>query len=304
ITAIKVTCYVTLMILSLIGNCLVLSIICRNRQMHTTTNYFIANMACSDLIIPIFVAPTNIIDILSGTNRIWLVKGTTGLVLCKVMYFLLDVSTAVSIQSLVAMAIDRYYAVSHPLKANQSARARALVIPLTWVIAAAVHAPHLYTFRLYEINSQLFCYSSWEPAFENVSTTKRYQMSLFTLLYVLSLLLITALYARTLHLLRNRIIPGDVLPEQRMREDATTRGILKMTVTVVAAFALSWLPVHVLILLLFYDWDWLIPCHMRGAWFAAFFFGYAYSVLNPCVYFLFNKNYRASFKALWESLCC
>ena len=64
-------------------------------------------MAASDLLISTFAVPREHVETLAGARR-WLLDGLIGLALCKLVYFFQDISTAVSIQSLVVMAIDRY----------------------------------------------------------------------------------------------------------------------------------------------------------------------------------------------------
>ena len=79
----------------------------RNKQMRTSINSLVANMAASDLLISIFAVPIKHCEILVGPRR-WLLDGIVGLISCKFSYFLQDISTAVSIQSLVVIAFDRY----------------------------------------------------------------------------------------------------------------------------------------------------------------------------------------------------
>ena len=69
----------------------------------------IANMAMSDLLFPIFLTPVR----LTGLHvTSWPIGGNLGQALCKVHPFLTDVSTLVSIQSLVLITAERFGAVS------------------------------------------------------------------------------------------------------------------------------------------------------------------------------------------------
>ena len=101
------------MLTSLLGNLAVIAIVSKNKRMRTTTNYLIANMAASDLLISAFAVPRELVQIFAGSN-IWLLDGLAGSISCKLVYFLQDISTAVSIQSLVAIAVDRYQGVVFP----------------------------------------------------------------------------------------------------------------------------------------------------------------------------------------------
>ena len=108
--------YILLMLISLFGNVAVITIVSRNKRMWTTTNFLIANMAASDLLISVFAVPREVVEIVSGYRR-WLLGGPVGLILCKFVFFFQDMSTAVSIQSLVVIAFDRYRAIVFPFHA-------------------------------------------------------------------------------------------------------------------------------------------------------------------------------------------
>ena len=112
---IKVACYTVIMLLSLLGNAAVIATVAKNRHMRTTTNYLIANMAVSDLLISAFALPREMAEIFIGF-RGWLIDGLAGAVLCKVVYFFQDISTAVSIQSIVVITLDRYTGVVQPFR--------------------------------------------------------------------------------------------------------------------------------------------------------------------------------------------
>ena len=83
--------------------------------MKTITNYLIANMAVSDILITVLAVPRKITEILLGPRR-WLIDGLLGSVLCKSVYFFQDITIGVSILSLSAIAIDRYRGIVFPLR--------------------------------------------------------------------------------------------------------------------------------------------------------------------------------------------
>ena len=69
-------------------------------------------MAMSDLLFPIFLFPRNLTGLYVDYQ--WLISGPLGQALCKLVPFLTSVSGAVSIQSLVLIAVDRFGAVVFP----------------------------------------------------------------------------------------------------------------------------------------------------------------------------------------------
>ena len=97
--------YCLIFLVSLAGNTVIGIIVYKTKTIRKPINFFIVNMAMSDLFVPIIFIPwviqTLYIDF-------WLIGGPLGQVLCKLVRFLGDVSVAVSIQSLVLIAVDRF----------------------------------------------------------------------------------------------------------------------------------------------------------------------------------------------------
>ena len=78
---VKVTLGVIVELVALIGNCLVITLVIRFKSMRTTTNYYLVNLAVSDLLVavmPIWI------HVVSSLNEHWLF----GSFLCKFNPFL------------------------------------------------------------------------------------------------------------------------------------------------------------------------------------------------------------------------
>ena len=129
---------------SLTGNSFIVLIVYKTPTLRKPINYFIANMAMSDLLYSIFWPTLNLSMI--HTNS-WPIGGQFGQALCKLVPFFSDVSAIVSIQNLVLIAVDRFVAVVFPLR---SPLIRSKLCPffilVTWIVAAAVVSPYLFTF--------------------------------------------------------------------------------------------------------------------------------------------------------------
>lgn len=59
---VKVSLYSVVIGLSLVGNSLVIYIVWRNKRMHTTTNYFIVNLAVSDVMVTSLCSWVHLVD--------------------------------------------------------------------------------------------------------------------------------------------------------------------------------------------------------------------------------------------------
>ncbi|XP_035671461.1 neuropeptide FF receptor 2-like [Branchiostoma floridae] len=92
--------YLLIFLLCLIGNMMVCFAILRIPRMRTVTNYFLMNLAVSDLLVAFFCIPFTLVDnVILGWQF--------GDVMCKLTPGVQVVSVAASIFTLVAVAVDR-----------------------------------------------------------------------------------------------------------------------------------------------------------------------------------------------------
>ncbi|XP_014357553.2 dopamine D2-like receptor [Papilio machaon] len=121
---------------TLFGNVLVILSVVRERTLQTVTNYFIVSLAVADLLVAVVVMPFGVY---------YLVNGSWGLpaFVCDV-YIAMDVTSSTSsIFNLVAISVDRYIAVTQPIKyaKHKNNRRVWLTILLVWLVSAAIGAP-------------------------------------------------------------------------------------------------------------------------------------------------------------------
>lgn len=301
--AIQTTAYCVVLLLSLVGNTLIILVVYRDPRMWTASNYLIVNMAASDLLLPFFAVPRMIVEVLVGRER-WLIGGTAGLVLCKLAYFLQDVSTAVSVQSLLAITAERFYAVMFPLKAIGMKSNIKFVIPMTWLMAVGLHAPYLQVFKLCLIHGNLYCCQRW-----SMSTRSKfiYFVLILSLVFGVPLITIVILYAFIVYkLFRQKLPPGarnSITQNQQDRRERQNRNILKMAVTIVVIFFLCFSPLVILALLL--TTGNIGRCKAETFRMVAKFFAQSNCAMNAFVYYVFNSQFRSGFISnLKRMFCC
>ena len=294
----KTLVYAAIMLFSLLGNTAVIVIVSKNKRMRTTTNYLIFNMAISDLLNSAFAVPRELTQIYTGPGG-WLLDGLAGLILCKLAYVFQDISTAVSIQSLVVMAIDRYHGVVFPFRPPiATSKVCKVVIPVIWTVAIGVHGVYFYTVRLMVEDNKTYCTFSWAPKFEERQAQENYFIFISVFLILLPLCVIFSLYALIVLELKKRQHAGSrasVLSNQRRREDG---AVMKKILCIVFLFIFCIAPITIAALLFYFVWDWHIPCGMDKLFQAAKFIFYSNASLNPCVYFVLNDKYRKGLKDL------
>ena len=297
----KAMAYFFILLVSLIGNLLVLIVICTNRQLRTSINYFVFNMAVSDLFTPLTIMPVRIVQIISGSDA-WKVDSPwmLGDILCKLAYFLPDVSLIVSIESLLLISFDRLVAVVFPLRAKLiTPKARFICIGCTWITAIAVHAPYFYTFRLSsDDDNTTYCRSSWAPAFDHVETNKRFLTATFITFVVLPICLLAIVYATIAWKLKTNTKNAELeLSCVQLHRARKIRDTIRMSVAVITAFLVCMIPLLVHLFTKIFLWNWNAPplCAFRDVIpFIALFMLNSWSAVNPCICLTCIKIYRSS----------
>ena len=285
----KTFAYCLLIVVSLIGNCLIAIIVYRTQTMRRPINFFIVNMAMSDLLYPIFLLPRILTQLYVGS---WLISGPLGQTLCKLINSLSSVSLGVSAQSLVLIAVDRFGAVIFPLRSPLiSSNLCPLFIVLTWVIAMTFLSPFWFAFKLVEYSrpGKLACMLQWNEAFGESSNFDFYKLAIYVVLFYIPVFLITMLYVIILYKLKTQKIPGEQTinaDEQRARRN---RNVLKMAIAIVLGFILCWVPVTIVTLPKNRGY-W--PCDTAFYDVVGVFMASANSAINPCICFVFSGNYR------------
>ena len=294
---ILVKCIITLYVLY--GNVLVLGIFYKFKQMRrSTTNKFIFNMAVCDFARSIFYLPINLASAIADSVK-WLIGGDFGLFLCKLFPFVGEVTIAVSILTLVVIAVDRFYAILFPLrKGILTQKVCQLTIILTWILAIGLYSSIFYTAKLDDHGT---CIMDWGPYFDDYKTQKHYYISLFVILYAVPLSLITILYlAIFFELHKSTTHECNGFHEQERRKE--NKRILQMLVSVVILFALTWAPLHVYAFLRYFYINTTLNshliCQMHALQIITVFtmnFGCA---INPFLYFIFLEKYRNNLKVV------
>ena len=173
-----------ILIVSLAGDSLIVMIVYKTSNLRKPINYFIANMASSDLLFSIFRVPWRLFYL--PTKDSFLISGPLGQAFCKLVPFFGDVSIGVSIQNLILIAVDRFGAVVFPLR---SPLIRSKLCPFfilaTWVIAVAVKARYLFANELVESPERNWCVTKWKKVIGESSSRASFQLAyyIFSILF-------------------------------------------------------------------------------------------------------------------------
>ncbi|KAL8559560.1 hypothetical protein ACOMHN_018723 [Nucella lapillus] len=181
----QIPIYVLIFLLSVVGNVLVMVTLMQNKKMRTVTNVFLLNLAVSDLLLAVFCMPFTIIPILMQ-NFVF------GAAMCVMIRYLQGVSVSVSCFTLVAISLERYFAICRPLQSRswQTLSHAYRCIAVCWILAAVFMIPLAVYHQLIEMGPIGRCVEIWRDKVWE----KAYTLLINLMLLVLPLVLMSVAY--------------------------------------------------------------------------------------------------------------
>ncbi|XP_073997859.1 cholecystokinin receptor type A-like [Rhodnius prolixus] len=143
ISELMIPLYMLIFILAVVGNSLVLATLTRNRRMRTVTNVYLFNLAVADILLGVFCMPFTLIGQL-------LRNFVFGRIMCKLIPYFQAVSVSVAVWTLVAISLERYFAICRPLKSRrwQTQFHAYKMIAIVWAMSLVWNSPILFVSRL------------------------------------------------------------------------------------------------------------------------------------------------------------
>ncbi|XP_064484806.1 tyramine/octopamine receptor-like isoform X2 [Ornithodoros turicata] len=129
-------------LITVIGNTLVVAAVATTRRLRTVTNFFVVSLAVSDLLVGFLVMPLAVMKEVIGE---WLF----GRIVCDLWVSLDVMLCTASILNLCCISLDRYFAITHPLAyaVKRSGRLALLMVAVAWILSAAITCPPMFGWR-------------------------------------------------------------------------------------------------------------------------------------------------------------
>lgn len=293
--------YAMIIFISLVGNMLIIGVVLRHKQMRTTTNFYIVNLAVADILVTLFCTWVHLVDHLNNHN--WVL----GQFFCKFNTFCQVLCIVASVLSLTLIAYDRFFGIMFALKAHLTRRKARFSIGVIWFCSLVIATPLLW-FRELKTREWLdykerWCDDVWPIQYKTLSgsnVTIEYMPArtiYFTFvscaLYFFPMVVMIVAYSVIIRKLRASETPGERVDSRYAAVQKTKRKVIAMLVTIMVVFGVCWLPYQIVLL---YSELRERRDHL-GEWyftmqFLAGCFAYSNSALNPFIYAGFNKNFK------------
>ena len=284
------TSFLVIAVVSLFGNSVIIHIIRTNSSMKTTTNYLILNQACADLC----VALAGLLEItllrFASRHRLWF-GGLMGLISCIAFQATLFTAHTFSVWILTTIAVDRFYAVTRPLRLSPLSRHFKKTIALLWICCSA--STVLVDINYENLEASYYCdINSFYQNDFNIVDIIRLTLNVFT-----PLLLTAVLYTIVCVKLWSREIPGEGTNQNEAQAEAlkVAKQVTRMMIVVVVLYTVCWVPSSLLLMIKSFG-------YIQMSWDVTYFLLWltlAYSGLNPYIYLTFSQKFRNGFKELF-----
>lgn len=294
---IRVTMYILMLptvLMTVLGNFLVILTILNFKQLHSPTNFIILSLAIVDCLLGSMIMPFSMVRWVEGC---WFL----GDIFCKIHSSLDMTLSIVSILHLCLVSIDRYMAITDPLvyKMKVTNESVAVGIAVIWLFSFSFSfSVVLSNINLKGLDDLLMMKSCVGNC--NLIFNRQWGVTVALVAFFIPGTIMSCLYIKIFHVaqrqakvMADRVTLGksetkNHSTEQRERKAAKTLGI------VMGIFLLCWLPFFITTIAdPFLDFSTPVDVFDALVW-----FGYLNSTCNPLVYGFFYPHFQKAFKMI------
>uniref|UniRef100_A0AAV2IZ02 Alpha-1A adrenergic receptor n=1 Tax=Knipowitschia caucasica TaxID=637954 RepID=A0AAV2IZ02_KNICA len=311
---------VVFFIFGVLGNMLVILSVLFHHHWRSVTHYFIVNLAAADLLLSSAVMPFSAASEALG-------RWVFGRTFCSVWAALDVLCCTASILSLCVISIDRYLAVSYPLRYPTVATGRRCLaaVACLWGLSAAISVGPLFGWKQPQPEDETVCQITEEPGYALFSALGSFYIPLAIIL-VMYCRVYTVATRETKSLRKGskgensegvtlRIHRGNAAHSDKqgsVKHKRASFAVLKMIKfsseekaaktlgIVVGCFILCWLPFFLVLPI-----GSIFPTYRPSetVFKITFWLGYFNSCINPIIYPCFSKEFNRAFQHVLRGRC-
>lgn len=293
-------------LLTVFGNCVVILAVITHKKLRTPTNAFVVSLAVADMCVSLFVMPFSIYQQLN--NKVWLL----GDLLCKLSSSLDVMMCTVSIFHLSCLAIDRYLAICRPfLHERLTFRWVGLMLALCWLTPIFISfIPIFNGWNHIGIEDIITC------AFPADANICMFVVNIpFAIIGSLIAFYIPVAFmaacnvkiymaaVKQAHQIRTLEAAGSHYHYSHCKRKSKFKQESKAAKTlgiIMGCFSVCWFPFFIINVI-----DPLIGYSILYIpWQIALWLGYINSLMNPLLYYYFNRNFYNAFRRLLSCKVC
>ena len=294
-TIAKTSICMLVLTVSLVENIFVLVVLKKDfrNRLRTANSYFIANMSVADVLFAVQNLPLTYNNLILKGH--WVIQGNIGTALCKVDLFFSLISMVTANLTILAIAIDRFFAVYVPFRKIITRRACFVIIFLTWFISALIASPMFYYGHLQKRTEHLMTCTLAREVF-------KIWYIVLTAILATTLIAMLVLYTAIGVKVCRQKYPDSTSQGGITRREKRNRDIFKMLVTLIVVFHICSLPV--LTLQMSHVLGFYTALKRKHGRIIAVVMLFMNGALNPIIYFVFNTSFRDGAKAALAKCGC
>ena len=278
---------IPLYIFGAVGNALVIIIVRKTREMHTTTNYLLANLAVSDAI-AIFIIPINF----ANSGGCGPLVPNFSKFSCKFVV-IGDIAIASSASTLTVIAVERYHAILKPFSSNLRLKKENIkkAIALIWTSSSVLGCPG---FFLNEWNiKNCSCDGPW--AFKPSLASNVYLIIHFLFTTYVQIIVFVFCYGS---LIKGLYFSNDICAESTNEDNTEKKKLLITFILATSSFLLGYGPFTVFHTIMLFGKKIELPLFEKLN--ATLLFPFEISLcINPVLYAFRSSSFKEGFKRIF-----
>ena len=285
----------------IIGNSMAIVVLTRKKLLRKRTNYFLISLAVADMTVGIFSVPSFIYQLVC----FWQERLFAPSIILNIVKTVDVLCGLASTFTLTIIALERVYAICLPLRHRTSTRRLYdISISSVWILAGLLSS--LYFFHVYRlIQHKIFFWFLILTFFSSMLV----MLLAYLAIWIKASGPIVSAREASLEYSdsssdKQRTSFTSQYGKERSRRAAENDRKLAVTVFIVTTvFILTWLPFHIINLIVFLECK-AFPCSAQPSTDVIYFcklLHYSNSLLNPVIYSLRLKNFRSTLRVIISS---